>query len=57
MHSLLDWRKARPVALHPSASAARIDVSLPNRSLNPARSLGPAIVLHSFPTYFWIYIL
>lgn len=28
-----------------------------DHSLNPARSLGPAIVLHSFPTYFWIYML
>ncbi|KAK3331468.1 aquaporin-like protein [Apodospora peruviana] len=24
-------------------------------SLNPARSLGPAVVNHSFPGYFWIY--
>ncbi|TQW00369.1 aquaporin [Cordyceps javanica] len=24
-------------------------------SLNPARSLGPCVVLHSFPTYHWIY--
>lgn len=24
-------------------------------SLNPARSLGPCIVLHSFPSYHWIY--
>lgn len=26
-------------------------------SLNPARSLGPAVVNHSFPGYFWIYWL
>ncbi|GAA5986346.1 hypothetical protein JCM10908_003713 [Rhodotorula pacifica] len=26
-------------------------------SLNPARSLGPAIVSHSFPPYFWIYMV
>lgn len=26
-------------------------------SLNPARSLGPAIVNTSFPGYFWIYFL
>jgi aquaporin rerated protein, other eukaryote len=24
-------------------------------SMNPARSLGPAVVNHSFPRYFWIY--
>lgn len=24
-------------------------------SLNPARSFGPAVVLHSFPSYHWIY--
>jgi hypothetical protein len=24
-------------------------------SLNPARSLGPAVIGHSFPGYFWIY--
>ena len=24
-------------------------------SLNPARSLGPAVVTHDFPGYFWIY--
>lgn len=24
-------------------------------SLNPARSLGPAVVNHRFPGYFWIY--
>ncbi|GAA5863367.1 hypothetical protein JCM3774_005268 [Rhodotorula dairenensis] len=26
-------------------------------SLNPARSLGPAVISHSFPSYFWIYML
>lgn len=26
-------------------------------SLNPARSLGPAVVTGSFPTYFWIYFI
>ncbi|KAL2257679.1 hypothetical protein VTK26DRAFT_9313 [Humicola hyalothermophila] len=26
-------------------------------SLNPARSLGPAVINHSFPGYFWIYWL
>jgi aquaporin related protein len=26
-------------------------------SLNPARSLGPAVISHSFPGYFWIYWL
>lgn len=26
-------------------------------SLNPARSLGPAVVNHTFPGYFWIYWL
>lgn len=27
----------------------------PPASLNPARSLGPAVVLDDFPGYFWIY--
>ena len=26
-------------------------------SLNPARSLGPAVISGSFPGYFWIYII
>ena len=26
-------------------------------SLNPARSLGPAVVTRDFPTYFWIYFI
>ncbi|AEO61243.1 aquaporin-like protein [Thermothelomyces thermophilus ATCC 42464] len=35
--------------------AELIGVYFTGGSLNPARSLGPAVVNHSFPGYFWIY--
>ncbi|KAK4118617.1 aquaporin-like protein [Parathielavia appendiculata] len=37
--------------------AELIGVYFTGGSLNPARSLGPAIVNHNFPGYFWIYWL
>ncbi|KAK4031259.1 aquaporin-like protein [Parachaetomium inaequale] len=37
--------------------AELVGVYFTGGSLNPARSLGPAVVNHSFPTYFWIYWL
>ncbi|KAK3290234.1 aquaporin-like protein [Chaetomium fimeti] len=37
--------------------AELVGVYFTGGSLNPARSLGPAVVNHSFPGYFWIYWL
>ncbi|KAK4035190.1 aquaporin-like protein [Parachaetomium inaequale] len=37
--------------------AELVGVYFTGGSLNPARSLGPAVVSHSFPGYFWIYWL
>jgi len=37
--------------------AELVGVYFTGGSLNPARSLGPAVVDHSFPGYFWIYWL
>ncbi|KAL2760297.1 hypothetical protein ACRALDRAFT_1073789 [Sodiomyces alcalophilus JCM 7366] len=45
-----------PVAIGTTFFLAElIGIYFTGGSLNPARSLGPAVVNHSFPGYFWIY--
>lgn len=47
----------RPSPPSPSSTNSAPGVYFTGGSLNPARSLGPAVVTGSFPTYFWIYFL